>query len=75
VSRSTFQVPSAARQMDFFTLVEDGGETIQVKVYQDGVRGYCAMIADGWWRAYGSTREKAIRNVVAKYEMECSYAG
>lgn len=48
--------------------------TISCIVVQEENR-WCALIAGGWWIAYGETKKKAIRNVVTKFEREWSRYG
>lgn len=44
-----------------------------VKVYKEGNR-YLALMANGWWMAYGQTAKQAFRRVVKRYEHERDYA-
>lgn len=43
-----------------------------VKIYKDG-RRFLALIANGWWMAYGPTVRQAFKRVVKRYERERDY--
>jgi len=42
---------------------------LRVTVYKDSDR-YLALIADGWWMAYGTTAKQALKRVLKRYERE-----
>lgn len=48
--------------------------TISCVVVQEENR-WCALIAGGWWIAYGKTKKAAISLVITKFEREWSRYG
>lgn len=59
------------RQMSLFP---PDDHTIPCVAVQEENRWY-ALIAGGWWIAYGKTKKEAISNVVTKFEREWSRYG
>ena len=58
-------------QTNFLDLVKSDNLQGFVQKIEDGK--WQAFIAGGWWKAYGKTRNEAIKKVEEKYHRERQY--
>ena len=58
------------KQTDFLDVVDPDAQRVQVKIYKLANDWYQALVADGWWMAYGKTPKAAVKNVKKRYEDE-----
>jgi len=63
------------KQTDFLDFVDPDVQRIPVQIYMTGDGRYQALVAGGWWMAYGDTPKAAVKNVKRRYEQEIRKLG